>query len=94
MSRTIIFKGPFKNLIPQYIEYKRALGFDYSDDYVSRFKKMDDFFDEKYSFSEIKLTKDMVLDYVRKRNNETNSTITYRCSMIREFAIFFEKFRL
>ena len=36
MSKELIFEGPFKDVIPQYIEYKKALGYAYNYDYSKR----------------------------------------------------------
>ena len=48
MSKSLIFKGPFKDIIPKYIEYKQALGFSYDYDYAKRLREMDNFFLQHY----------------------------------------------
>lgn len=91
MSKLLTFKGPFKDIIPKYIEYKQALGFSYDYDYAKRLREMDDFFAQHYRLNKIVLTKNMVLNFVKKRDNEANSTISTRCAVIRGFAIFLQK---
>lgn len=88
MNKQVVFTGPFKDVLPKYIEYKQALGFAYSYDYAKRFREMDNFFAKNYKIKNITLTKDMVLDFTKKRDNEANSTTCHRCSIIREFAMY------
>lgn len=88
MNKQIVFTGPFKDVLPKYIEYKQALGFAYSYDYAKRFREMDNFFAQNYKIKNITLTKDMVLEFTKKRDNESNSTTCQRCAVIREFATF------
>lgn len=90
MSKEIIFTGPFKNILPQYIEYKRSLGYEYAYDYAKRLREMDNFL-KKYNIKEIRLTKNMVINFVKKRDNEANSTICSRCAAIRGFAMFLKQ---
>lgn len=88
MNKEIIFTGPFKELLPKYIEYKRALGYEYNYNYSKRLRQMDIFFQKNYDLSQIILTKNMVLHYAKRRDNEANSTTCGRCSLIRGFATF------
>lgn len=88
MNLNINFIGPFKDILPKYIEYKRSLGFKYGQTCLNMLKVMDYFFATNYHIDDISLTKNMVLDYVKKRDNETSSTICLRCSIVRQFAIF------
>lgn len=91
MNEKIIFTGIFSECLYQYIEYKKALGFSYNYDYAKRLRQMNNFFEEKYKSSQIILTKEMVLDFVKKRDNEANSTICGRCAIVRGFAIFLKQ---
>ena len=88
MNKKLTFISIFKDLIPKYIEYKQSLGFTYDYDYAKRLRGMDRFFHENYTLSQIILTKKMVIDFVKKRDNEANSTICSRCAVIRGFATF------
>ena len=88
MNDDVIFSGPFKEILPKYIEYKKALGYSYAYDYAKRFREMDDFFKLNYSLKSIELTKDMAIHFIQRRGNESNITICHRCSIIREFAYF------
>lgn len=85
MNKEYKFSGPFKDIIPNYIEYKHSLGFSFPATSCRALKAMDDFF-KKYDISEIKLTKEIVLDFVKYRENEASATTCLRCSFIREFA--------
>jgi site-specific recombinase XerD len=88
MPKKLVFNGVFKDIIFQYIEYKKACGYAYDYDYSKRLRQMNDFFEQNYKLSKIALTKEMVLNFIKKRDNETNSTISVRCSIIRGFATF------
>ena len=90
MYSEIKFSGIFKDIIPKYVEYKRAQGFEIGQSYLIMLRAMDNFFTAKYSIKNIILTKDMVLNFVKKRDNEASSTTCFRCSLIREFAIFLQ----
>lgn len=89
-NKELVFTGPFKDLIPKYIKYKQNMGYAYNYDYSKRLKQMDNFF-KKYTKKDNILTKKMVLDFVKKRDNETNSTICIRCALIRGFAKFLKE---
>ena len=88
MNKFVDFIGPFKDIIPKYVEYKRSLGFKYDINYVKSLRRMDNFFAKNYHIEKISLTKDMVLHFVKKRDNEATSTTCLRCSLIRGFATF------
>lgn len=88
MNNDIIFSGPFKEILPKYIEYKKALGYSYAYDYAKRYREMDDFFKLHYSLKSIELTKNMAIHFIQRRGTESNMTICHRCSIIREFAYF------
>lgn len=88
MSKELVFEGVFKDLIPRYIEYKKALGYAYNYDYSKRLRQMSNFFEQNYHNSKIMLSKEMVLDFIKKRDNEASSTICSRCAVIRGFATF------
>ena len=68
MSKELIFEGPFKDVIPQYIEYKKALGYAYNYDYSKRLRQMSNFFVQNYHNSKVILTQEMVLDFIKKRH--------------------------
>lgn len=91
MSKELIFEGAFKDVIPQYIKYKRALGYAYDYDYSKRLREMSNFFQKNYPNSKIILSKEMVLAFIKKRDNEASSTICSRCAVIRGFATFLVK---
>ena len=49
MNKFVDFIGPFKDIIPKYVEYKRSLGFKYDINYVKSLRRMDNFFAKNYS---------------------------------------------
>lgn len=91
MAKELLFSGIFKDVIPKYIEYKKALGYAYAYDYSKRLRQMSNFFEQNYHNSKVILTKEMVLDFIKKRDNEASSTICSRCALIRGFASFLVK---
>lgn len=86
MDKEYNFSGPFKDILPKYIEYKRSLGFSFSGSTCRALKTMDNFFAKNYNISNITLTKEMVLNFVKYREKEASSTTCLRCSFIRGFA--------
>jgi len=91
MEKNIVFISIFKDLIPKYIKYKRALGFKYEYDYLKRLRAMDRFIYKNFEISDVVLTKEMVLAYTKRRDNEANSTTCGRCSLIRGFATYLKE---
>lgn len=87
IDKPLILDGPFKEWGYKFIEYKRSLGFQYKNGPDKVIRNMDNFF-KKYNLKEIKLTKEMVDDFIQKRKNESNNTIYKRQHIIKEFAIF------
>ena len=80
------FIGPFKNIAPLYIEYKRSLGFNSESEY-NELKRLDKYFYNK-GITEVILTKDMVEEYGMLRENESPRTQAKRLSILKQFAIY------
>lgn len=80
------FIGPFKEIAPLYIEYKKSLGYD-SKSELAELKRLDKYFYNK-GITTIQLTKEMVEDYGLKRQNEAFSTQAKRLSLLKQFAIY------
>lgn len=87
-----VFRGPFKEYIPKYIEYKRSLGFKVGSSVYYTLKGMDDFFN-KYgcSFDSPTITKEMTEAFVAIRGTETTKTQHMRMSIIRQFSLFMNR---
>lgn len=83
----ITFDGPFKEQCTKFIQYKRSLGFKYSNGPDLAVKRMDEFF-KKYDLKDVILTKEMVEDFICKKGNESNNTVYKRQHLIKDFAIF------
>lgn len=83
------FIGPFKEIAPLYIEYKKSLGYD-SKSELAELKRMDKYFFNK-NITDIQLTKNMVEDYAAKRENETFGTQAKRLSLLKQFATYLKK---
>lgn len=86
MENDFKFSGPFKDILPQYIEYKQSQGFSFSGSTYRALKAMDNFFAKNYNISDIILTKEMVLNFIKYKKNEASSTTCLRCTYIRGFA--------
>lgn len=83
------FVGPFKEIAPLYIEYKKSLGYG-SKSELAELKKMDKYFLNK-NITNVQLTKTMVEDYATKREDETFATQAKRLSLLKQFAIYLKK---
>ena len=83
------FVGPFKEVAPLYIEYKKSLGYNAKSELVE-IKKLDKYFFNK-GITTVKLTKTMVEDYATKKENEAFSTQAKRLSLLKQFAIYLKK---
>lgn len=79
------FKGPFKELIIQYINYKRAQGYHIHNPYIYRLREMDLFFLEM-GITEAKITREMYEAYTSPKPPEKESNTERRRITIRGFA--------
>ena len=73
------FIGPFKDVLPNFINYKRSLGYDYQKATVLRFKELDTFL-SKHGYSTIEMTQEMYDLWIAKKDNETHTNQGKRCS--------------
>lgn len=87
MSKNYI--GPFKDVAPLYIEYKKSLGYDCKSE-ESALKRMDTYFYNQ-NIKDVKLTKEMVENYGAKRDNEAISTQRKRLTLMKQFSLFLIK---
>lgn len=84
----ILYRGPLKDHIQNYIELKKAIGYKY-DTEAGHLKRFDQFTLEKYPESAT-LTKEIVLDWCRKKDYEAQANQCSRASIIREFGKYLE----
>lgn len=79
----IIYKGPFKNHIKNYIELKQAIGYKYIANAES-LCRFDRFTVEKYPKATT-FTKEIVFEWCKKKTYETQANQNKRASNMREF---------
>ena len=79
------YTGPFKELIPQYLYARTAMGLKYNWRLACHLRALDDFFAEK-GFTEPVITQDAYNEFTRIRFGEKESTALLRRSTIRPFA--------
>jgi len=79
----IIYKGPFKDHIKNYVKLKRAVGYKF-DEAAEHLKRFDKFTLDKYPEANL-LTKDIVLDWCSKKPYEAQANQLSRASFIRQF---------
>jgi len=86
------FVGPFSDILRQFIEYKRALGYKYSRE--AKWIQAFDRFSLNYKLDQTVLSKDIVYDWVQRKENETYENQKKRIYIIRQLALFFRMFEL
>ncbi len=79
----ILYTSSFKDHLQNYIDLKRAIGYKFDTD-ASHLKRFDDFIMEKYLETTV-LTKEIVLDWCRKKTYEAQATPCTRASTMRQF---------
>jgi len=79
----IIYTGPFKDHIQNYIELKQAIGYKYTTD-AGRLRCFDRLTLQKYPKTTV-LTKEIVLDWCSKKTYEAQANQGSRASVIRQF---------
>ena len=84
----IIYVGPFKNHIQNYIELKKAIGYKY-DTAAGHLNRFDKFTLAKYPKTTI-LTKEIVLDWCNKKTYEAQANQCSRASIIRQFGVYLD----
>ncbi len=84
MSKEIVYKSIFAELIAGYIEENRAVGYKFLK--ASSLLKQFDTLVYREQWTEMKLSKQLVLLWTKKRPNETESNRCHRISIIRGFA--------
>src|SRR3989339_568706 len=89
-EKLFVFTGPFKDYCPQYVSYKKEMGFDFGESSLFLLRYMDDYF-KRYTLSSPILTKRMVEDFVSHRGSESDKTHRMRMSLIRQFALFMNR---
>ena len=83
------FIGPFKNVAPLYIEYKKSLGYDCKSE-VGELRRLDNYF-FNHNIIDVKLTQEMVEEYGAKRENEATATQRKRLTLMKQFALYLIK---
>jgi integrase len=78
----ILYKGPFKDHIQNHVELRQAIGYKF-DTEAANLKRFDRFTLEKYPEAPV-LTKEIVLDWCKKRDYETRANQLARTSVIRQ----------
>lgn len=79
------FHGPFRELIPDYITYKRGQGYKYREPVVYHLREMDLFFMEM-GVQDIRVTREMYEAYTKPHPPEKETTTQKRQQTIRGFA--------
>lgn len=83
------FIGPYKDIAPLYIEYKKSLGYDSISEY-NELKRLDKYFYD-IGITEVILNKEMVEEYASLRESESPNTQAKRLSLLKQFAIYLQK---
>ncbi len=75
------FIGPFKDILPEYINYQRGLGYDYGKPIVYRLREMDIFFHE-HGYTKPEITEEMYELWTAHKGDEKRINRTKRMSAI------------
>ncbi len=80
---TFTFSGPFREVMPLYIKYKRSIGYKVSESELYRMKELDAFF-ERHGIAAPCIPKEMYDKWTSLRDGERPVTVIRRRSVIRE----------
>lgn len=88
MKKEVLFEGQFKELLCDFVEFKRNLGYKYDTipANLQRFSK----FSLDYDIEKKSLSKQLVLDWTARRKNEGVKTWEHRASDLRQFALYLQ----
>lgn len=84
MKNNIIYEGPFAEHIKNHVNLKQAIGYKYSAE-AKHLKRFDIFTIEQFPSSK-ELSKEIVLNWCKRKSYETRSNQRSRASIIRQFA--------
>ena len=79
------FIGPFKAVLPEYINYQRGLGYDYGKPVIYRLREMDIFF-HGHGYTKLEITEEMYELWTARRGNEKETNRARRMSAISGFS--------
>lgn len=85
LCKEIPFIGPFKHVIPKFIEFKRGLGYDCRKAMVYRLAEIDRFFYER-GITEVSIPEEIYMEWAIKRPKEGNSNRIRRIGVLSGFA--------
>ncbi|MDR1184293.1 MAG: tyrosine-type recombinase/integrase [Coriobacteriales bacterium] len=85
MSCDLGFTGPFKDVLPGYIAFKRSLGYDYKDAIVYRLREIDRFFGE-HGVSTVSVPEDIYSLWAAPRGTERPTTRVGRINALNGLA--------
>ena len=80
------FVGEFKDLLNDFIQHKRALGYKYTT--ISENLRRFSVFTLRYNIENKVLSKEIVLDWTAKRKSESVKTWEHRASDLRQFTLY------
>lgn len=80
------FDGPYAPMLSLFVKQKQSLGYDYVGGYNAL--HVFDTFSKDYEIHNYELTKEIVLDWAKKRPNEKDSTRSSRIMYLQHFATF------
>lgn len=79
---TFNFSGPFRDVMPLYIKYRRSLGYKVAESELYRMKELDVFF-ERHGITEPCIPREMYDKWTSLRDGERPVTVCRRRSVIR-----------
>lgn len=79
--------GPFKDVITEYVEYMRGIGYDYGKPAVYRLREVDLFF-MQHGVTSVEVTEEMFLKWKKRRGNESVVTQRRRTGVLIAFSKF------
>jgi integrase len=77
--------GPFKDVIPEYVEYMRGLGYDYGKPILYRLRQIDLFF-KQHGFSQTEITMEMFELWEKRRGKESEINQRRRTNILIAFS--------
>jgi hypothetical protein len=83
-----IYTSSFKDHIKNYVELKQAIGYKFNTE-AHHLKRFDNFIGERYPEASF-LTKEIVLEWCRKKTYEAQQNQCTRTSLIRQFGIYLD----
>lgn len=87
MNNCYEFNSVLKDELYNFINFKRSLGYKFNKSKTRDYKLIDNYWIE-HNITEIKITREIINDYIISKNNESSDTYIHRVGALKQFSFY------